>query len=78
MLGTVGLVFVLVQRTGAASTVAVLPPASLGQPAGTRLLSVAAAEGRFAVLVARPDGSERLLLLDAGRGRVVGELRAAE
>lgn len=63
---------------GAASVEVRLPPASLGQPAGTRLLSVAGAEGRIAVLVARPDGTERLLLLDAARGRVVGELRAAE
>ncbi|MGK7865181.1 DUF6476 family protein [Falsiroseomonas sp. E2-1-a4] len=78
ILGTVALVLVLVQRMGAASVEVTLPPASLGQPAGTRLLSVAAAEGRIAVLVARPDGTERLLLLDAARGRVVGELRAAE
>ncbi|WP_245185985.1 DUF6476 family protein [Falsiroseomonas frigidaquae] len=78
VLGTVGLVFVLVQRMSTAGGEVALPPTSLGQPAGTRLLSVAAAEGRFAVLVARPDGTERLLLLDAGRGRVVGELRAAE
>ncbi|MBU8545033.1 hypothetical protein JJQ90_15035 [Roseomonas sp. ROY-5-3] len=78
VLGTVGLVVVLVQRMGGAAVQVALPPASLGQPAGTRMLSVAAAEGRIAVLVARPDGTERLLLLEPGRGRVVGELRAAE
>ncbi|NKC33758.1 hypothetical protein HEQ75_23040 [Roseomonas sp. BU-1] len=78
VLGTVGLVVVLVQRMGGAAGEAALPPASLGQPAGTRMLSVAAAEGRIAVLVARPDGTERLLLLEPRRGRVVGELRAAE
>ncbi len=78
VLGTVGLVFVLVQRMGGAAGEAALPPASLGQPAGTRILSLAGAEGRFAVLVARPDGTERLLLLDPQRGRVLGELRAAE
>jgi hypothetical protein len=78
VLGTVGLVVVLVQRMGGAAGEAALPPASLGQPAGTRMLSVAGAEGRIAVLVARPDGSERVLLLDARRGRLVGEVRAAD
>ncbi|MGX9962907.1 hypothetical protein ACVFYP_06260 [Roseomonas sp. F4] len=78
VLGTVGLVFLLVQRMGGAVREVSLPPASLGQPAGTRMLSIAGAEGRFAVLVARPDGTERLLLLDPQRGRVLGELRAAE
>ncbi len=78
VVGTVGLVVVLVQRMGGAAREVSLPPSSLGQPAGTRMLSLAAAEGRIAVLVARPDGTERLLLLDAQRGRVLGELRAAE
>jgi hypothetical protein len=77
VLGTVGLVVVLVQRMGGAGGEAVLPPATLGQPAGTRMLSVAATEGRFAVLVARPDGTERLLLLESRSGRVVGEVQAA-
>ena len=76
--GTVTLVALIVQRVGAAGDQATLPPAALGQPAGTRMLFLAAAEGRLAVLVARPDGSERLLLIDPKRGRVVGELRAAE
>jgi hypothetical protein len=75
--GTVTLVALLVQRVGGGGEAA-LPPASLGQPAGTRILSVAAAEGRLAVLVSRPDGVERVLLVDPKRGRVVGELRAAE
>nr|WP_246603297.1 DUF6476 family protein [Falsiroseomonas tokyonensis] len=78
ILGTVGLVVVLVQRMGGAGREVALPPASLGQPAGTRMLSLAGAEGRFAVLVARPDGTERLLLLDPQRGRVLGELRVAD
>ncbi|MGG5890337.1 DUF6476 family protein [Falsiroseomonas sp. HC035] len=78
VLGTVGLVFVLVQRLGGAAGEVALPPASLGQPAGTRMLSLATVEGRLAVLVARPDGTERVLLLDARRSRVVGEVRAAD
>jgi len=76
--GTVALVVVLVQRVGAPSGESALPPASLGQPAGTRILGVAPAEGRVAVLVARPDGTERVLLVDPRRGRVLGEWRAAE
>jgi hypothetical protein len=76
VLGTLGLVAVVVQRLGGAGEAA-LGSQHLGQPAGTRILGLAAAEGRIAVLVARPDG-ERVLLLDARRGAVVGELRAVE
>lgn len=76
VVGTLGLVVAIVQRVGGAGE-GVIGQAHLGQPAGTRILGVAAAEGRLAVLVARPDG-ERILVLDARRGAVVGELRAAE
>jgi hypothetical protein len=75
--GTVTLAVLLVQRLGGAAGEAATAPAHLGQPAGTRILSVATAEGRLAVLVARPDG-ERVLLVDPRRGRVLGELRASE
>jgi hypothetical protein len=73
--GTVTLVALIVQRSGGDSA---MPPRSLGQPAGTRLVSVAAMEGRLAVLVARPDGLERVLLVDPRSGRVLGEFRAAD
>jgi len=76
--GTVGLVVLLVQRVGGSAGEAALPPASLGQPAGTRITGLAPAEGRIAVLVTRPDGTERILLVEPRRGRVLGELRAAE
>jgi hypothetical protein len=76
VVGTLALVAVVVQRIGGAGGDA-LGARHLGQPQGTRILGVAAAEGRIAVLVARPDG-ERVLLLDAKRGTVVGELRASE
>ncbi len=76
VVGTLGLVAVVVQRLGGGDEAA-LGARHLGQPAGTRILGVAAAEGRIAVLVARPDG-ERVLLVDARRGAVLGELRAAE
>jgi hypothetical protein len=75
--GTVALVVLVVQRAGGGGDDSALGARHLGQPAGTRIVSVAAAEGRLAVLVARPDG-ERLLFVDPRRGRVVGELRAAE
>lgn len=76
VVGTLGLVVVLVQRVGGAAEDAV-GLRHLGQPAGTRIVSVAAAGGRLAVLVARPDG-DRVLLVDPKGGRVVGELRAAD
>jgi hypothetical protein len=73
----VALGVVVSQRLGGEGDSAALGPRHLGQPAGTRVVSVAPAGDRLAVLVARPDG-ERVLLVDARRGRVVGELRAAE
>ncbi len=75
--GTVALAVVIVQRLGAADREATLGVQHMGQPAGTRILSVAPVEGRLAVLVARPDG-ERVLIIEPRRGRVLGELRAAE
>lgn len=75
--GTVALVVLVVQRAGAGGAEERLGVQHLGQPAGTRIVSVAALEGRLAVHVVRPDG-ERVLLVEPRRGRVVGELRAAE
>jgi hypothetical protein len=74
--GTVALVVLVVQRAGGESASATLGAQHLGQPAGTRIVSIAALDGRLAVHVARPDG-ERVLLVEPRRGRVVGELRAA-
>jgi hypothetical protein len=76
--GTVTLVVLVVQRAGGATAPVAATPSHLGQPAGSRMVSLVAVEGRLAVLVARPDGTERLVLVDAMRGRVVGEMRAAE
>lgn len=75
--GTVALVVLVVQRAGGGSGPAVVGVQHLGQPAGTRILSVTALEGRLAVLVSRPDG-ERVLLVEPRRARLVGELRAVE
>jgi hypothetical protein len=80
VVGTVGLVVAVVQRLNPGAGGAAFGPVHLGQPAGTRIVSIAGlagADGRLAVLVARPDG-ERLLLVDGRSGRVLGELRAAE
>ncbi|WP_248710535.1 DUF6476 family protein [Sediminicoccus sp. KRV36] len=71
--GTVTLVVLLVQRAGGGGAGASLPPMSLNLPAGSRILGVAGAGERFAVHVQRPDG-DRILLLDAQTGRVVGEV----
>lgn len=70
--GTVALVVVLVQRAGRGGG-ASLPPMSLDLPAGSRIVGIAGAEGRFAVLVQRPDG-DRIVFLDARTGRPVGEV----
>lgn len=70
--GTVALVVVLVQRAGRGGG-ASLPPMSLDLPAGSRIVGIAGAEGRFAVLVQRPDG-DRIVFLDARTGQPVGEV----
>ncbi|MCA1947704.1 MAG: DUF6476 family protein [Armatimonadetes bacterium] len=70
--GTVTLIVLLVQRAGGREGAASLPPINLDLPPGSRILSVAGAGDRFAVLVQRPDG-ERVLFLDARSGRVVGQ-----
>ncbi len=71
--GTVTLVVLLVQRAGGGRGGEVAARASLDLPAGTQIVSVAGAGERFAVLVRGPAG-ERVILVDARTGRVVGEL----
>jgi len=72
----VTLVVLVVQRAGGGAGVAVTP-AGLRQPAGTTIQGIAGAEGRIAVWVRRPDG-DRVVLVDAKRGVVAGELRLGE
>ncbi|PZW46732.1 hypothetical protein C8P66_10811 [Humitalea rosea] len=74
--GTVTLVVLLVQRAGGGAE-APRMATSLGQPAGTTIGGMAAAEGRIAVWVHRPDG-DRVLLLDPRRGTIAGEVRLAD
>ena len=83
--GTVTLVVLIVQRAGGGGggggfgAPGELPPLALRQPAGSRIAGVAATDDRLlAVLVARPDGETRVLLVDPRRNRVVGEIRAGE
>ena len=75
--GTVTLVTLLVQRVGGVGAGTATADVALRQPAGSRIAGVAGAEGRWAVLVERPDGA-RLVLVDARSGRVVGEIRVGE
>jgi hypothetical protein len=72
VVGTVTLVAALVQRAGRGGD-APLPPMSLDLPAGSRIVGIAATDGRFAVLVQRPDG-DRIIFLNARTGRPVGEV----
>lgn len=71
--GTVTLVVLLVQRAAGRGP-ASLPAMTLDLPHGARMVSVAGAGERFAVLVEGPDGATRLLLIDPRSGRVVGEV----
>jgi hypothetical protein len=73
--GTVALVAIIVQRVGAAAGGGESPPLALRQPEGTRIAGIAAAEGRIAVWIVRPDGETRVLLVDPRTNRVMGEIR---
>lgn len=74
--GTVTLVVLIVQRAGGGADAARLEVA-LRQPAGSSIGGVTAVEGRLAVWVRRADG-DRVVLVDARRGAVVGEVRLGE
>ena len=79
--GTVTLVTLIVQRAGglAGGGSAGGPSGiiALRQPLGSRIAGIAAAEGRVAIWVERPDGG-RVLLFDPVRQRVVGEVVVGE
>jgi hypothetical protein len=76
--GTVALVAAVVQRAGGiggGGAGSARLDVALDQPEGSRIAGIAAAEGgAIGVWVARPDG-DRVLLVDAKRGRVAGEIR---
>lgn len=70
--GTVTLAVLLANRMSGRAAPAV--EASLGQPSGTRIVGIAGAGERVAVHVSGGGLPDRILLLDATRGRVVGTL----
>jgi Family of unknown function (DUF6476) len=76
--GTVALVAVVVQRAGGLAgggSGAARLDLALDQPEGSRIAGIATAEGgTLGVWVSRPDG-DRVVLVDARRGRVSGEIR---
>ncbi len=75
--GVVALAVLLAGRMGGGGQGNMVSPLALGQPAGSRIGGVAAAEGRLAVWVVRPDG-DRVLLVDPRTNRLVGEMRLGE
>ncbi len=75
--GTVTLVVLIVQRTGGGGDAAARLDVALRQPAGSSIGGVTAVEGRLAVWVRRADG-DRVVLVDARRGTIVGEMRLGD
>ena len=76
--GTVTLVVLLVQRAGGPSRPAGMPAVALGEPDGSRIGGIAATDRALAVWVVRPEGGDRVILLDPGTGRRLGEVRLRE
>ncbi len=74
VVGTVALVWVVVQRMGNVAAATARFEVGLDLPEGTRIAGVAATEGAIAVWVTGPQG-DRVLLVDPRRGRVAGEIR---
>jgi hypothetical protein len=72
--GTVTLVVLIVQKVGGAAPGAAAMVA-LGEPEGARIGGIAATDRSLAVWVVRPDGADRVILLDAASGRRIGEVR---
>ena len=77
VVATVGLGYALVQRMNAGAGGGLRGDLALNQPEGTRIAGISAAEGGLAVWVTRPDG-DRVLLVDARRNRVSGEIRLGQ
>jgi len=74
VVGTVTLAVLLVQRLGGATPAGARTALVLGEPEGTRIAGVAATDRAVAIWVVRPDG-ERVILLDPGGVRRIGEVR---
>ena len=76
--GTVTLVVLLVQRASGPSRTTAAASVVLGEPAGSRIGGIAATERALAIWVVRPEGGDRVILVDPGTGRRTGEIRLAE
>jgi hypothetical protein len=76
--GTVTLVVLLVQRASGPSGTAATASVVLGEPAGSRIGGIAATERGLAIWVVRPEGGDRVILVDPASGRRTGEIRLAE
>ena len=75
VVGTVALAIVLVQRLGAGNAGGGAAAAlSLAQPEGSRIAGIAATDRAVAIWVNRADG-DRVILVDPGGARRLGEIR---
>ncbi|MBP0463901.1 hypothetical protein J5Y09_08260 [Roseomonas sp. PWR1] len=76
--GTVTLVVLLVQRAGAPARGGAVAAVTLGEPAGSRIGGIAMSERALAIWVTRPEGGERVIMVDPGSGRRMGEIRLTD
>lgn len=76
--GTVTLVVLLVQRAGAPARGGAVAAVALGEPAGTRIGGIAMTDRALAIWVVRPEGGDRVIMVDPGSGRRTGEIRLNE
>lgn len=74
--GTVLLAVVIADRLSSRTGAPAFIEASLDQPAGTRIVSIAGAGERVAVHVTGGGLPDRILLVETARGRVVGTIQA--
>lgn len=78
VLGTVTLVWVVVQRVSGAGGAGAPWSLALERDPGARIAGIAAAEGgAVALLLTGGAGGDRVLVVDPRRGRILGEIRAA-
>ena len=73
VVGTTVLLVVIAKRLGGGSAAPVPVAAVLDEPAGTRIAGIAAVGDRLAVQL-QGGGADRVLLLDARSGAVVGRV----
>lgn len=79
VVGTMALVIVVARRSAMPSSSRLRPDASvvLGEPAGTRIIGIAAVQDRLAVLL-QGGGADRIVLVDPANGNVAGHIVLAQ